>query len=104
MDKRSSPGVYCFSSSAQLTGTLTLDAQGNAAAVFIFQIGSTLTTASNSSVSVINGGTACNVFWQVGSSATVGTTTQFVRKHSRAHEHRPANRRNRARQSPGAKW
>jgi len=71
-------GVYCFSSSAQLTGTLTLDAQGNAAAVFIFQIGSTLTTASNSSVSVINGGTACNVFWQVGSSATVGTTTQFV--------------------------
>jgi hypothetical protein len=71
-------GVYCFSSSAQLTGTLTLDAQGNAAAVFIFQIGSTLTTASNSSVSVINGGTACNVFWQIGSSATVGTTTQFA--------------------------
>lgn len=71
-------GVYCFSSSAQLTGALTLDAQGNAAAVFIFQIGSTLTTASNSSVSVINGGTGCNVFWQVGSSATVGTTTQFV--------------------------
>ncbi|MDP2674385.1 MAG: ice-binding family protein [Dehalococcoidia bacterium] len=71
-------GVYCFSSSAQLTGTLTLDAQGNAAAVFIFQIGTTLTTASNSSVSVINGGTACNVFWQVGSSATLGTTTQFA--------------------------
>jgi hypothetical protein len=71
-------GVYCFSSSAQLTGPLTLDAQGNAAAVFIFQIGSTLTTASNSSVSVINGGTGCNVFWQVGSSATIGTTTQFV--------------------------
>lgn len=71
-------GVYCFSSSAQLTGALTLNAQGNAAAVFIFQIGSTLTTASNSSVSVINGGTACNVFWQVGSSATVGTTTQFA--------------------------
>ena len=61
-----------------MTGALTLDAQGNAAAVFIFQIGSTLTTATNSSVSVINGGTACNVFWQVGSSATVGTTTQFV--------------------------
>jgi hypothetical protein len=71
-------GVYCFSSSAQLTGALTLNAAGNAAAVFIFQIGSTLTTASNSSVSVINGGTACNVFWQVVSSATVGTTTQFV--------------------------
>jgi len=61
-----------------LTGALTLNAQGNAAAVFIFKIGSTLTTASSSSVSVINGGTACNVFWQVGSSATVGTTTQFA--------------------------
>jgi len=72
------PGVYCYTSSAQLTGALTLDAQGNAAAVFIFKTVSELTTASNSSVSVINGGTACNVFWQVGSSATVGTTTQFV--------------------------
>ena len=61
-----------------MTGTLTLDAQGNADAVFIFKMVSTLTTASNSSVSVINGGTACNVFWQVGSSATVGTTTQFA--------------------------
>jgi type VI secretion system secreted protein VgrG len=61
-----------------LTGTVTLDAQGNAAAVFVFKMASTLTTASNSSVSVINGGTACNVFWQVGSSATIGTTTQFV--------------------------
>jgi len=71
-------GVYCSTSSAQLTGTLTLDAQGNAAAVFIFKMVSTLTTASSSSVRVINGGTGCNVFWQVGSSATVGTTTQFV--------------------------
>ena len=71
-------GVYCSTSSSQLTGALTLDAQGNADAVFIFQMVSTLTTASNSSVSVINGGTACNVFWQVGSSATLGTTTQFV--------------------------
>ena len=70
--------VYCFSSSAQLTGPLTLNAQGNAAGVFIFQIGSTLTTAPNSSVSVINGGTACNVFWQVVSSATIDTTTHFV--------------------------
>ena len=49
-------GVYCFTSSAQLTGTLTLDAQGNSNAVFVFQIGSTLTTASNSSVLMINGG------------------------------------------------
>jgi uncharacterized repeat protein (TIGR01451 family) len=72
------PGVYCFSSSAQLTGTLTLNAQGNANAVFIFQIGGTLTTASNSSVNIINGGSACNVFWQVGSSAILGTTTSFI--------------------------
>ena len=71
-------GAYCFSSSAQLTGPLVLDAQGNAAAVFVFQIGSTLTTASASSVNVINGGTDCNVYWQVGSSATLGTGTQFV--------------------------
>ena len=72
------PGVYCFSSSAQLTGTLTLDAQGNAGAVFIFKIGSTLTTASNSSVRVINSGSACNVYWQIGSSATLGTNTAFA--------------------------
>lgn len=72
------PGVHRFASSAQLTGTLTLDAQGNPAAVFIIQIGSTLTTASNSVVQVINGGSGCNVFWQVGSSATLGTTTSFV--------------------------
>lgn len=76
--KTLTPGVYCFASSAQLTGTLTLNAQGNAAAVFIFKIGSTLTTASGSSVSLINGGSLCNVFWQVGSSATLGTATSFV--------------------------
>ena len=72
------PGVYCYTSSAQLTGALTLDAQGNAAAVFIFKTVSELTTASNSSVSVINGGTACNVFWQIGSSADLFTNTTFV--------------------------
>src|SRR5678816_1052790 len=71
-------GVYCFSTSAQLTGALTLNAQGNASAVFIFKIGSTLTTASGSSVVMINGGSPCNVFWQVGSSATLGTTTVFT--------------------------
>lgn len=72
------PGVYCFSSSAQLTGTLTLNAQGNANAVFIFQIGSTLTTASGSSVVFTNSvGSSCNVFWQVGSFATLGSTTSF---------------------------
>jgi hypothetical protein len=72
------PGVYCFSTSAQLTGTLTLNAQGNSAAVFIFKTGSTITTASNSSVVMINGGTRCNVFWQIGSSATLGTGTSFA--------------------------
>jgi subtilisin family serine protease len=76
--KTLTPGVYCFSSSAQLTGALTLDAQGNSNAVFIFQMGSTLTTASAASVVLINGGSACNVFWQVGSSATIGTTTRLV--------------------------
>jgi type VI secretion system secreted protein VgrG len=72
------PGVYCFSSSAQLTGALTLNAQGNANAVFIFKIGSTLTTATGATVSLINGGSACGVSWQVGSSATLGTTTTFL--------------------------
>ena len=70
------PGVYCFDSSAQLTGTLNLVGGGP----FIFQIGSTLTTATNSVV-LVNGGQDCdgvNVFWQVGSSATLGTGTQFV--------------------------
>jgi hypothetical protein len=72
------PGVYCFATSAQLTGTLTLDGQGDPNAVFVFQIGSTLTTASGSSVNIINGGSGCNLFWQVGSSATLGTATSFV--------------------------
>jgi hypothetical protein len=71
------PGVYRFSSSAQLTGTLTLNGLGDPNALFVFQIGSTLTTASSSSVLVINGGN-CNVFWQVGSSATLGTNTAFA--------------------------
>jgi len=72
------PGTYCFSTSAGLTGPLTLDAQGNAAAAFIFKIGSTLTSASGSSVGIINGGNPCGVMWQIGSSATLGTTTSFV--------------------------
>ncbi|HXO41264.1 MAG TPA: IPTL-CTERM sorting domain-containing protein [Thermoanaerobaculia bacterium] len=71
-------GVYCFSTSAQLTGTLTLDAQGNPNALFVFKIGSTLTTASASSVLLINGGSSCGVFWQVGSSATLGTGTALL--------------------------
>jgi hypothetical protein len=63
---------------AQLTGQLTLNAQGNPQAVFIFQVDSTLVTASNSSVVFINGASPCNVFWKVGSSATIGTDTDFV--------------------------
>ncbi len=72
------PGVYHAATSMGLTGTVTLDAHGDPNAVFIFQMGSTLTTASNSTVSLINGAQACNVFWQVGSSATLGTDTTFV--------------------------
>lgn len=75
------PGVYCFDTSAQLTGTLTLDLLGNPDAVFLFKIGSTLTTASGSSVVLLNsGGTTCppNLNWQVGSSATLGTGSSFL--------------------------
>lgn len=74
------PGVYCYASTAQLTGTLTLNALGNANALFLFKIGSALTTASGSSVTVINnGGSSCNkAYWQVGSSATIGTGSSFA--------------------------
>jgi hypothetical protein len=73
------PGVYCFSTSAQLTGPLTLNALGNPSAVWVFRIGSTLTTASGSSVVFSGGiGNACAVQWRVGTSATLGTTTSFV--------------------------
>ncbi|WP_328299910.1 ice-binding family protein [Streptomyces sp. NBC_00435] len=72
------PGVYTASSTLGLTGTLTLDAQNNPDAVWVFQVGSGLTTASSSSVSLINGASPCNVFWQIGSSATLGTDTSFV--------------------------
>ncbi|MEY9909143.1 hypothetical protein ABIA35_005378 [Catenulispora sp. MAP12-49] len=72
------PGVYNASSSTGITGTLTLNAQGNPNAVWIFQVGSTLTTASSSTVALINGASPCNVFWQIGSSATLGTGTNFT--------------------------
>jgi hypothetical protein len=73
------PGVYTASTSLLLSsGSVTLNAQGDPNAVFIFQIGSTLTTGSNTDVSLINGAQACNVFWRVGSSATLGTGTHFV--------------------------
>ena len=68
------PGVYNSPSGTfQITGTVTLDGQGDPNAVFIFQMESTLVTASNSVVLLTNGTHACNVFWQVGSSATIGT-------------------------------
>jgi hypothetical protein len=70
-------GAYRFTSSAQLTGALTLDAQGDPNAQFVFEIASTLTTAPGSSVVLINGASPCNVYWQVGSSATLDTTTVF---------------------------
>ena len=72
------PGVYDSADTTfAITGTLTLDAQGDPNAVFIFQAGSTLTTAGSSEVVLINGAQAGNVFWQVGSSATLGTTSTF---------------------------
>ena len=72
------PGVYFFASSAQLTGTLNLNFTGDPNAAFVFQIGSTLTTASSSSVNVTGGGSNSGVYWQVGSSATLGTSTTFA--------------------------
>jgi hypothetical protein len=72
------PGVYNSASGTfGITGSLTLDARGDANAVFIFKAASTLITASNSSIILINGAQAGNVFWQVGSSATLGTGTAF---------------------------
>ncbi len=72
------PGVYKSATAMSLTGTVTLDAHNDPNAVFVFQMGSTLTTASSSSVALIGGAQACNVFWQVGSSATLGTSTRFA--------------------------
>ncbi|HEX3359616.1 MAG TPA: ice-binding family protein [Solirubrobacterales bacterium] len=72
-----SPGAFGFSTSAQLTGQLTLDAHGDPNAQFVFVIGTTLTTASASSVVLTNGASPCNVFWKIGSSATFGSGTAF---------------------------
>ena len=71
-------GVYNAAAAMALTGTLTLDGQNNPDAVWIFQAGSTLTTASSSVVQLINGAQPCHVFWQVGSSATFGTSSDFT--------------------------
>jgi hypothetical protein len=72
------PGIYHFDSTAQLTGTLNLDAQNDPNSQFIFQIGTGLTTASSAVVNVLNGNANSGVFWQVGSSATLGTSTLFA--------------------------
>ncbi|MCJ1361582.1 hypothetical protein MMC16_000682 [Acarospora aff. strigata] len=71
------PGVYSYSSSAQLTGTLTLNGRGSQNAQFVFKIGSTLTTASAARIILTNGARPCNVFFLVGSSATIGDTSRF---------------------------
>ncbi|RPI01937.1 MAG: DUF3494 domain-containing protein, partial [Calditrichaeota bacterium] len=71
------PGVYESMSSLGITGNLTLDAGGNVDAVWIFKVGSTLTTATSSGVILINGANACNIFWAVGTSATLGTSSDF---------------------------
>ncbi|HOT81023.1 MAG TPA: ice-binding family protein [Microthrixaceae bacterium] len=71
------PGVY-DGAALQLTGTLTLDTLGDPNAVFVFRTGSTLITASSSDVIVLGGGVACNVFWQVPSSATLGTASHLI--------------------------
>jgi Ice-binding-like len=72
------PGVYNSASSIGLTGALTLNAQGNPNSVFVFQAGSALTSASGSQINLINGAQACNVYWQIGSSATLGTGSTFI--------------------------
>lgn len=71
------PGVYCAATSMGVTGTVTLDGQGDADATFIFQIGSTLVTGTGADIALIGGAQAKNVWWQVGSSATLGTGTTF---------------------------
>lgn len=71
------PGVYCVASSLAVTGTVTLDGGGNANAVWVFQVGSTLTTSTTANIALIGGAQAANVWWAVGSSATLGTGTTF---------------------------
>jgi LPXTG-motif cell wall-anchored protein len=74
------PGVYNSTANGPLllTGEMILDGQDNPNAVFIFKTGSTLTAMSDSVVTLINGASECNIFWQVGSSATIGTNSEFV--------------------------
>ncbi|KAM0263375.1 hypothetical protein ACHAQJ_001231 [Trichoderma viride] len=71
-------GVYSFSTNAQLTGLVVLDGKGNSSSVWVFQIGSNLTTAAFASVLLVNSGSPCNVFWLVGTSASVAANNTFV--------------------------
>jgi len=71
------PGVHTYATSLGITGTVTLDGQNNPNSIFVFQIGSTLTTATSSNVLLINLASPANVYWQVGSSATLGTTSSI---------------------------
>ncbi|TAM90198.1 DUF3494 domain-containing protein [bacterium] len=71
------PGLYKAPVSLAITGNVTLDGQNDPNSVFIFQMASTLTTSTNSTVTLINRANACNVFWQVGSSATLNTASTF---------------------------
>jgi LPXTG-motif cell wall-anchored protein len=74
------PGVYAEATRGPLllTGAMTLDGQNNPDAVFIFQTNSTLTTGTGSVVNLINGASECNIFWQIGSSATIAPGSAFV--------------------------
>ena len=72
------PGVYPYAAALLITGPVVLDAQGDPNAEFVFQVGTALTTADGTSISLINGANPCNVYWQVGSSATLGINSFFV--------------------------
>ncbi len=72
------PGVYTFSGSAEVDGALTLDFNGQSNALFVFQIATTLTTGSSASINVIGGDSTDTIYWQVGSSATLGSSTAFA--------------------------
>ncbi len=75
--KTLTPGVYKSTGPLSVSGALTLNGQGNPNSVFIFQVASTLTTATASSIVLTNSAQACNIYWQVGSSATLGTASTF---------------------------
>ena len=91
-------GVYNSASSIGLTGRLTLSGSGP----FVFQAGTTLTTGSGSQINLINGARSCNVFWQIGSSATPGTNSRFVGTIMAPAEHHPHYRRKGGRPCAGS--